>query len=499
MVSMRRALLLAAVLLLGVEGAAGAGETKLADPVNPRNSRFSGAVVNYLSATPRVRASANDNRYAWKDGTAIEWRSPRPLELRPSRGAFSPADLRRYDEATHADWSIDGVAARPRGGLESVTTSNGITLVGGGAPWVPWTARAGRHLVSVVTSDDRCVVSTDALRVLLLVEEQALEEGDRRFGSFARRFRKSLDDLNALLASSVSAHAPDGVVDRFRIDDALVYSAADGPVPVVWINHPEADVAVACETDRKFVGPPPVGAAVAFAGGRRDRGLDLWTETAEQTMWRDLLRLRGVPDFARYAAAKGALPGRAHLGLPLPHRFSADLMASPDQTPKFTELTALLVNSNTGLSIIGDPDNSNDIRFARTWRWIPPRIDVVLNDGAAPAAGAAVRWWRSLPMKGLPESMPQGVAEGRAPDGEATADATGTVPIVGDVLASNAPDALRSLWVLVEVERAGAKRFEIIYGLDLNLAYARGETSVATFQWDISSMLVPGAKPPADR
>jgi hypothetical protein len=74
------------------------------------------------------------------------------------------------------------------------------------------------------------------------------------------------------------------------------------------------------------------------------------------------------------------------------------------------------------------------------------------------------------------------------------------VSIVGDYLGSRAAAvSQRGLWLLVEVERAGAKRFEIVYGLDLNLAYARGDKFFTTVRLDFASMLVPGGEIPKTR
>jgi hypothetical protein len=340
---------------------------------------------------------------------------------------------------------------------------------------------------------------TDALRVRLLVERATFDDGARRFGSFSRRFRKSLDDLNALLESSVHPSAPQGVVDRFRVVDGAVYRRVEGPERVGFVQHPTADVAVACDQGGPTTGPRFVERSIGWtAAGVGGEG-DLWSATGEQVLWRDLLRLRGIPDFGRYAAAAGALAGRADAGLALPRRWAEDLMASPAQPPRIGEWTAMLANANAGISAVGEPDDPADARFGRTWRWIAPRLDLVVSDGGSPASGATVRWWRSLPSPTLPPHQPQGVAADREADGKATTDATGKVSIVGDVLGSRAPLGQRSLWLLVEVERAGVRRFEIVYGLDLNYAYARGDKFFTTIRWDLQRMLEPGVPIPADR
>ena len=97
-----------------------------------------------------------------------------------------------------------------------------------------------------------------------------------------------------------------------------------------------------------------------------------------------------------------------------------------------------------------------------------------MRAGGAPAAGALVSWWRAAPFALPSGESAAGVAADRAPDGRAVADAKGAVAITGDYLGRDGPPERRSRWLLVEVRRGEERRFEVVYGLDLNLAYLRG-------------------------
>ena len=74
------------------------------------------------------------------------------------------------------------------------------------------------------------------------------------------------------------------------------------------------------------------------------------------------------------------------------------------------------------------------------------------------------------------------------------------VPIEGDYLGRGRPREDRSLWLLVEVVPPGETAgFEVVYGLDLNLAYARGEKYGANLRRRWEDLLRPGAPLPPGR
>jgi hypothetical protein len=91
------------------------------------------------------------------------------------------------------------------------------------------------------------------------------------------------------------------------------------------------------------------------------------------------------------------------------------------------------------------------------------------------------------------------VLEKAEPDGRADADGAGKSQILRDYLGRALPRADRGLWLLVEVEIGGETRFEIVYGLDLNLAYARGDKYSTTVPLAFESLLLPNGVLPAGR
>src|SRR5262245_13806676 len=138
---MRYGLRFAAVVLLGLEGAAGAGEKPLRDPLNARNTRFSGEIIPFGTGAPRVVAAANGNRCAWPAGTAVTWRTG---SLSRDRGRGTP-----FVHETR--WTIDDRVSA--GDLVTAKLADGTELTYLKPGGVPWTASAGRHHVVIESAD----------------------------------------------------------------------------------------------------------------------------------------------------------------------------------------------------------------------------------------------------------------------------------------------------------------------------------------------------------
>jgi hypothetical protein len=447
----------AALLALAVSAApARAGEVPIGDADNGRNVKFTGPVIEWVGAFPRAAPLEPGEASAWPAGEAVEYYAA----MRVLGGGGSGREPPR--------WTIDGVS---RGALP-------LTTPRGAAHGIRWKADGKRHVVRVEWGGDVLVTTTDALRVLVLVERAELAAGDGRFGSFARRFRKSLDDLHALLDASVWPLAPKGVSERFRLDDVRPFDKGGGAL-MDLVAHPGFDVVVVSGDPERLVGWDRKSGAIGHATpwptteGVAVRAAGIWSSAVEHALWRDLLRSRGVPDYALWAVPAGALPGRTPEAIPLPERFAKDLAATPRGRPVVGELSAVLLNARRGVAVVGDPEDPGD-RDGHVWNRLPARIDLALTRGGSALAGATVRWWRSKTQEGLLDGRTPGVAAGRAPDGEAVADAAGKASISGDFLGRSAPKGERSRWLLVEVESSGERRFEVVLGLDLNLAYARG-------------------------
>jgi hypothetical protein len=488
--------LLAAAVLLAAWAArsAAADVESLGDRENPRNVRFRGQLIEYVSATPAVRVGDVGSTAAWPAGAEVRWavhlNDPRAGDA--ARRHFYGGVQVRVDERP---LRLGAVAARsrvanPRLG-RPFESAHGV-----------WAAAPGRHAVSVSWEDsnDALTAATDALRVLLVVERKTWEAGEARFGSFPRRFRKSLEDLNALLDASRSALAPLGIVDRFRLDGVLTFDRVRGEEPPAYESHPAADVVVVCDEGGPLAGfaLPQHSVGHAFEGVPAHPGL--WSSWGEHALWRDLMRFRGVPDLAAYEVPGGGLPGRFEGVLRLPKRYAKDLLASPEQDAFLSEYTAVVANAKRGVARVGDPGDTAS-PHGHLWNWLPGRVDLVVLRDKKPLAGATVRWWRSRRVEGLATAAPgrQGVRPGAPPDGTATTDANGRATVSGDYLGRGDPRPDRSLWLLVEVEHGGETRFEVLYGLDLNLAYARGDKYAWAPAWEWERLLVANGALPSDR
>ena len=353
----------------------------------------------------------------------------------------------------------------------------------------------GQVLVLRGAGDDADVVydrigpsGADALTVGLLVERGTFEEGNRRFGSFVRRMRKSLEDLGALLddfeattPGSVLPRAP--VPTRFRIQHVGIYDRVEGVRPALFDDHPDLDLVIACDEGGPLAGfwlpQYSIGHDFAFGGG--DDGTPrrgLWSAWGEQALWHELLHFRGVPDSYVFHLPAAALPGRATSDVPLPERFRLGIMNSPYQEPRISALTAAIVNAKHGVRRVGaceEPDQEH----GHMWRWIPEQVAVEVWDGDTRLRGVHARWWRSRPMEGLGDARRHGVPAGSVPDVDGASE-------VDAVLLGRAdPRPERSLFLLVEVEHGGSARWDVIRLLELNEAWAAGhrERYVHVLSW----------------
>lgn len=488
---MRHSAFLVPIVLVGIGGAAGAEGP--VDRENPRNRRFEAPGIEFVTARPRTSVRSTGDRSAWPDGTEVEWAGV--VTRRERTTSVVGGGTLRYLDDPALTWRLDDRPREPRRGrLDLFHDVDPRWHVPGDR--VPWLAQGRRHSLTVrAGASEPCVLATDALKVLLLVEAKTLVAGDRRFGSFVRRFRQSLDDLNDLFAASKHPLAPEGIVDRFRIDDVVVYERQDG-LPALFHDHPEFDVAVACDEGGPEAGfsLPAYSIGHNFTGPAEHRGL--WSSWGEQALWHELLHFRGVQDLYLSEIADGALPGRWKGKLALPGRYARDLMASPYQPPVLGEYTAVMANLRKGVARVGACEDTDNHKFGHVWNWLPPRIDLLVTKDGQPAVGAHVRWWRSRPTgpKGA-----AGVSERAEPDGRAETDGSGKAQVLRDYLGRGFPRADRGLWLFVEVEIGGETRFEIVYGLDLNLAYARGDKYSTTIPLAFESLLLPNGVLPASR
>lgn len=478
-----------ALVGLVVPGPAPTTRAAQADPVpaaadpNPRNVRREGPVLPYLRTDARRPGAAPGARRAFADGEIVRW-SVAP-DLRARQVPMPPVRF-----------ALD---RRPR---EPVRDGGPGDATGGS---VRWTATPRREELAAEIDGDRCVIATDALTVVLVIERGTREAGDRRFGSLVRRARASLDALNDLFAASVHPYAPRGVEERFRIDDARVYDRAAGPASVV--PDPQAfDLAWVLDEGAPADGKSPAVDGVPTIGGVSSADATAappWSVAWEHARWRECLRARGIPRLEGHAPGAGALPGRFEKGLPLPAPFAGDLAAESAAGPTIGEWTAVVLNQRRGVFRPAPADDPVDVRFGVLRSWLPGRVDLVIVRGGAggdpprgealPVLGATVRWWRARGGAGLPDGV-AGVAAERVPDGTGLTDAGGRVALAGDLLGRAASPIDRSPWLLLEVEVGAERRCSTLSALDLSLAYARGAKYAATVRLVWERLAVPVAR-----
>lgn len=472
-------LLAAAGLILGPgpvwPGAlARADEVPLDDPANPRNVRFEGMIIEWISLVPRVEVQEIG------DGP----HRPRAREVRLTAHV---RNLTPKAALAEVRWSPRRIA---RSGVISPGETGAVTLTlpPEEIPYdTPIEIRPVALNGEVGDPTDLATLHHErTMRVGLLLDRATARAGDERFGSFVRRVRESLEDLHALFESAAAgdpAAILDGeaIRDRFRIDGVHYYDAASDPRPDLFDDHRQYDVVVACNEG----GPLCCFWLPAYSVGHNyldasDRGL--WSSHGEQALWHELLHFRGVPDYYIHRVPEEALPGRARQAHELMPPYRRDIMNDPYGEAWISPLTARIVNSKFGVSRVGACEDTEN-PYGHVWNWIPDRLRLHVDLGGEPLAGADVRWWRSRPGD-FDDGRLQGVAADRPPDGSMRLNRLGEWTIHGDYLGALNPRHERSLWLLFEIEHRGETRFGIVPGLWLNEAWAAGHEKLATWWTD---------------
>lgn len=447
--------------------------------VAARGDRYNDLIIEFLALEPQVEV------HDVGDGP----RRPQDGKARLTAFLYNLRDTEVY---AAVDWG--GAAERQEIGnlLPGESKAVSISIDPESIPYDrPIIAQVYNMEVHKLQETDRAMLhSPRAMRVALLVERRTWDAGNKKFGSFTRYMRNSLESLHDRFTETTAPAQfglkRDAIQDRFRIERVELFDrpadSMDTSVrPPIFDEHPAFDVVVVCDEGGPFVGYWPrqqtVGHNLSASGGAS--GFD--SPAAEQTFWKALMQFRGVPDYADYRVAAGALPGRANEAIDVPEALHDDLMSSPATSSQIGALAAAIANANAGVSRLGDAsDPSNE--FARTLRWIPGKVRVRLvgTDGK-PMQGVKVSWIRSLPISA--GEADHGIAANRTPDGAATTSAAGDVIIDGDYLGIANKPGKQSRWLLVEAESAaGERRFGIISGLWLNAVYAAGSKDEAVWE-----------------
>ncbi len=448
-----------------------------------RNVRYDDLIIEYLALEPQVEVRAIG------DGP----RRPEGGEVRLTAFLFN---LRSSEVYAAIDWGT--AAARQEIGYLQPGESKAVTIALAPAA-IPYNQPI-RALVynaevhKLEETDQATLHGEKAMRVALLVERRTWDAGNKRFGSFTRAMRDSLEALHGHFART-EAPAEAGlrrepIIDRFRIERVELFdrpadSAAGFERPALFEDHPRYDVVVACDERGPLAGFWLPQYSIGHNFHSAEQGKDLWSDWGEQALWHELMHFRGVPDYSIYGVSAGALPGRTGEAIDLPEPFRSDLMNSPYQPPRIGALAAAIANSKAGVSRVGACEDA-DNPYGHQWKWLPATLVVELTDDAGrPLSGRSVTWSRALPM-GLENTRCQGVAADRRPDGRAVTDAAGRVSISGDYLGASAEPSQRSFWLLVEADDgSGGRRFNVVSGLWLNAAWAAGsrDEAVLNLRW----------------
>jgi biopolymer transport protein ExbD len=491
------------VLLLGGLAAAGAGETLLASPggggkeaglrvsdvpadhpvlsrviqltaaareENPRNVRYDRPVIEHLYLDPKKKVREIGDRPGPPPG---EGPAVLTVHLRHCGGEAARIVVVLGDDGSRLGDPVGleaGATAEVRGTFPVAEIPYGVQIL------LRRADGEGEVLDRATLHDDR------AHRVLLLVERRTWEAGQKRFGSLVRRFRGALSGLHLLLDETPG----EAVRDRFRIDRVEVYDRADAARPRQFDDHPDHDLAVACDEGGPLAGfwLPAYSVGHNFRAQVKGRTHDLWSSWGEQALWHEMVHYRGVPDFYIYRVPAGCLTPWTEEAVDLPEPWRGDLMNSAYQEPRLGALAAAVMNAKRGVSRVGaceEPDHP----YGHMWRWLPKRLVLSFTQDGRPLAGATVRWWASEPA-GLSDRRLQKVGEGRPPDATAVTDEKGRVVVTGDYMNAGKDRMRRSLWLLVEAEHEGERRFEVVRGLWLNAAWAEGRKEEATrsLEWE---------------
>lgn len=457
------------------------------DASNPRNVRWEWPVIEWVEITPRARVSElGDKPGAPQAENAVMTIVVRNAGREPSgplRVLGLPDGLQEVlvapldsGERFTIDIAIE-TAEIPYG---SLLTLAGVTDSAGETPEV---------------FDTFPLYGADAHRVALVATDESWRDGDERFGSMVRRFRKSFDDLHALYdVKDVAGLPPHGgdptrppIADRYRIEHVERFDPSVG-TPALFTQHPEFDLVIAVNeggplccfwlNEGDTLNYYSIGHNfLSDRGGTEKHGI--WSKWGEQAGWHEMFHYRGVPDLYIYNVPAGSLPGRSPDGWKLgaspgTAKFQSEMMNDPYTAPELSWLTATIVNSKHGVSRIDACENPEQ-QFGHMWQWVPKELAVQVEPGEGESV-EAVRVYRAKPGQGR-DARVQRVAG----DAEPVASANGeSVMLQGDYMNAAAPRNERALWLLIETSVKTSsgieRRWTIVTLLEMNEAWARGSS-----------------------
>lgn len=466
------------------------------DSSNPRNVRWSGPVIEWVGITPRALVRELGDK-------------PRAPEAEEARLEIV---LRNAGDKDTGIMLILGLPDLPEGlpvasmapaqrqtvevALKTADIPYGKTLTLVGAVDSP--------AATPPVHDQFQMHGPGAHRIALVASEESWNDGDQRFGSMVRRFRKSLEDLEMLYDVQEVPGIPMGdesrpvITDRFRVEHVETFDPAAG-TPALFAAHPEFDLVIAVNeggplccfwlNDGDSLNYHSIGHNFLSDGGAEKRGI--WSNWGEQALWHEIFHYRGVPDYYIYNVPPGSLPGRSPEGWKLGSSpgtayLSREIMNDTYTAPEVSWLSATIANSKQGAARVGACENPEQ-PFGHMWQWVPKVLTVQVEPGEG-AQVQAVRVYRAKPGQGR-DGRVQRVTE----DAEPIAAAAGaSVSLEGDYMNSKGRRNERALWLLVEADLMTPtgieQRWTIVTLLEMNEAFARGSQDAWTFRATASDL-----------
>jgi hypothetical protein len=249
----------------------------------PRRRPYDGLVIEWISQSPRTAVRNVGDRSEPAEGSSLAYTA----HIRNLADRNTGPILVR--------WFVDGVQAKS-GRLMGIGPQQRVT------DDFAWEAEAGRHWIQceLVGHDEWLTIASDALTVKLFVEKKTSDLYETEFGSFARRFQDSLAGLHASWAAVREVRfAPNGIEERLRVDDVELYErgAGDAAVPRAFWDHPDFDLAVACDQGGPVAGFYIPGYSIGHNYKGKGEQESLFSEFGDNCLWHEIAHFRGVQDF----------------------------------------------------------------------------------------------------------------------------------------------------------------------------------------------------------
>lgn len=474
-------------------------------------ARFACALFAIL-LSPAVFTAENDLSVAWIARTPkidYVWNSTRPtVEGWPAEGDTVTwvANVRWLGagplEDVHYRWLIDGLVAG--------TGTLDFAPEGLAQAQLPWTWTFARHRIIFEVDPQNVIAETEERNNRLLVHSNALGVGiwvERTFWESIRPVVKSADigastfddwmqrqirHFNEMAASAIYPDTPDGVLDRWRIDE--IHLVEDGALPLTPPYSEAHDWGAGSDTGTIY--PNVLDHSIdmqwgfpASTASHWNNG-DNWTMTTGNSIIHELSHARTMIDVY---ASNITRDGDVVPLQPAPPAQSGNTIYS---TPlhglmhfgwgRIDPYTAAAMNRMTGSrAIAGNYNEPWNIGFFLNDLPALNRVRFVRQDGTAIAEGRIRIYQSRGATADITKLQAYAMAFRSTPDIDVTTDGDGAVvldrnlfgddPLVAEVDQKNGV-------AIVEIADGSTTRWAYLDSLFFNMAYWRGETDQAEYQ-----------------